>query len=399
MPRLSLWKPDRGKDYEFFDNRIREMFTIGGTGINIHKYLGADTDNIPVEGEEGYDATRPGYATQSETNIQDLLFLENRDRKYDPDVYQLRGIYNVADIDFDLTQFGLFLQNDTLFVSFHLNDMINSIGRKIINGDVFELPHLRDFYPLDSELPAALRRYYVVQDANNSAEGFSPTWYPHIWRVKCTPLVDSQEYKDIFDAKAKTSDDQDTTSTLKDLLSTYKKELEINTKIIEQAEEEVPKSGYDTTPFFVVPLEKDGTPVDPDEAETADNAGIKASSALVTVDEVPTTPASSGYTGHLVGDGLAPNGFPVTPGISFPTNPSVGDYVLRLDYKPNRLFRYDSNRWVKVEDAVRTNVTGGQGETQKDRFINNSNTYVDEQGVTRKNRQTLSDALLPEADD
>ena len=399
MPRLSLWKPDRGKDYEFFDNRIREMFTIGGTGINIHKYLGADTENIPVEGEAGFDATQPGYATQSETNIQDLLFLENRDRKYDPDVYQLRGIYNVADIDFDLTQFGLFLQNDTLFISFHLNDMIDSIGRKIINGDVFELPHLRDFYPLDSELPAALRRYYVVQDANNSAVGFSPTWYPHIWRVKCSPLVDSQEYKDIFDAKAKTSDGEDTTSTLKDLLSTYKKELEINTKIIEQAEQEVPKSGYDTTPFFVVPLENDGTPVDPDEAETADNAGIKASSELVTVDEVPTTPQSSGYTGHLVGDGLAPNGFPVTPAIQFPSNASVGDYVLRLDYKPNRLFRYNGNRWVKIEDAVRTNTTGVQGDTQKDRFINNSNTYVDEQGVTRKNKQLLSDALSPEADE
>ena len=404
MPRLSLWKPERNKDYEFFDNRIREMFTIGGTGINVHKYLGPDTENIPgLDGEgnpeEGYDYTRPGYATQSETNIQDLLFLENRDRKYDPDVYQLRGLYNVADIDFDLTQFGLFLQNDTLFISFHLNDMINLIGRKLMNGDVFELPHLRDFYPLDSELPAALRRYYVVQDANNSAEGFSPTWYPHVWRVKCTPLVDSQEYKDIFDEKAKTQDGQDTTSTLKDLLSTYKKELEINTKIIEQAEEEVPKSGYDTTPFFVVPLENDGTPVDPDEAETADNGSFKTDSELLTTDQVPATPAQSGYTGHLVGDGLAPNGFPVTPAIAFPTNPSVGDYVLRLDYKPNRLFRYDSNRWVKVEDAVRTSTTGGQGTTQKDRFINNSNTYVDEDGTTKKNRQTLSDALLPEADD
>ena len=91
MPRLSLWKPERNKDYEFFDNRIREMFTIGGTGINVHKYLGPDTANTPGldaggNPEDGYDATRPGYATQSETNIQDLLFLENRDRKYDPDV-------------------------------------------------------------------------------------------------------------------------------------------------------------------------------------------------------------------------------------------------------------------------------------------------------------------------
>ena len=353
MPRLSLWKPERNKDFTFFDNRIREMFTIGGTGINIHKYLGPDTAN-----NDGTDSTQPNYASQSATNIQDLLFLENRDRKYDSSIYQLRGIYNVSDIDFDLTQFGLFLQNDTLFISFHINDMINSIGRKLINGDVFELPHLRDFYPLDSALPAALRRYYVVQDASNSSEGFSPTWYPHVWRVKCTPLVDSQEYKDIFDDTAKKADGSDVTGTdnkLRDLLSTYKKELEINT-------------------------------------------GLKASSTLVTADEVPTTPLHNGYQGHLVGDGLAPNGFPVTPGIAFTHNPSVGDYVLRLDFTPNRLFRYDGARWVKVEDAVRTSTTGGLGTTQKDQFIENTKQYKDDANQTFNSRQTLSDALKPEAD-
>ena len=111
MPKLSMWKPERGQDYTFFDNRIREMFTVGGTGVNIHKFLGADTSNNPDT-----DATQPAYATQSEKNIQDLLFLENRDRKYDTSVYELRGIYNVADIDFDLTQFGfIFTKRYTVY--------------------------------------------------------------------------------------------------------------------------------------------------------------------------------------------------------------------------------------------------------------------------------------------
>ena len=39
---------------------------------------------------------------------QDLLFLEYRDRKYDQDIYTIRGVYNVQDIDFNLSQFGLF---------------------------------------------------------------------------------------------------------------------------------------------------------------------------------------------------------------------------------------------------------------------------------------------------
>ena len=41
MPRISLWKDGaHTNDYRFFDRRIKEMFTVGGTGINVHKYLG-----------------------------------------------------------------------------------------------------------------------------------------------------------------------------------------------------------------------------------------------------------------------------------------------------------------------------------------------------------------------
>jgi hypothetical protein len=71
--------------------------------------------------------------------IQDLLFLENRDRKYDTSVYTMRTIYRLNDNDFDLTQFGLFLTGDTMFAVFHLNDMIDNIGRKIIVGDVIRI--------------------------------------------------------------------------------------------------------------------------------------------------------------------------------------------------------------------------------------------------------------------
>ena len=106
MPRLSLYKPERGKDFEFLDRQILEMFTIGGTDLFVHKYLGPDNPD-----EADATADQPRYDAVKETNIQDLLFLENRDRKYDPDVYTMRGVYNVQDVDFDLSQFGLFLQN------------------------------------------------------------------------------------------------------------------------------------------------------------------------------------------------------------------------------------------------------------------------------------------------
>ena len=111
MPRLSLYKPEKGNDYKFLDRNISEMFQVGGTDIYLHKYLGPKN---PLEGESTAD--QPMYDAVKETNIQDLLFLENRDRKYDSSIFTLRGIYNVQDIDFNLSQFGLFIDQDTVFM-------------------------------------------------------------------------------------------------------------------------------------------------------------------------------------------------------------------------------------------------------------------------------------------
>jgi hypothetical protein len=346
MPRLSLYRPNKGNDYKFFDRRMSEMFTIGGTDVNIHKYLGPDT-------EGGGSATEPEYLNQSAKNIQDLLFLENRDRKYDPDVYTMRTIYRINDNDFDLTQFGLFLTGDTMFMVFHLNDMIETFGRKIMVGDVMELPHLKDYYPLDEDLPSALKRYYVVQDATKASEGFAPTWYPHLWRVKVAPLVDSQEYKDILDViSVDTDGDGVNDSSLSDLLSTYDKLIEINDAVITRAEVEVPESGYDASFIYTAPVDNHGYPGDP----------------------LTSTPTRT-VQGYLTGDGIPPNQNTVSAGISFPSEPDDGDFFLRLDYLPNRLFRFNGSRWVKVEDDVRADLSPGSNETQRSSFINNTENY------------------------
>jgi len=77
--------------------------------------------------------------------------------------------------------------------------------------------------------------------------------------------------------------------------------------------------------------------------------------------------------GYLTGDAFPPNGASVAAGIAFPTSPTVGDFFLRLDYVPNRLFRFDGRRWIKIEDGVRTNLTpGSQNQTLKSGFINNA---------------------------
>jgi hypothetical protein len=362
MPRLSLWRPNKGNDYKFFDRRISEMFTIGGTDVNLHKYLGP-ADNGFVSN------TEPGGTNI--TSIQDLLFLENRDRKYDPDVYTMRTIYRLNDNDFDLTQFGLFLTGDTLFAVFHLNDMIETIGRKIMVGDVMELPHLKDYHALDEGLPAALKRYYVVQDASRAAEGFAPTWYPHLWRVKLAPLVDSQEYKDVINNLTIDSDGDGVPDTsLGQLNSTLAKLLDINDAVVARAEKDVPASGYDTSFIYHNPINEHGYPGDPgalDASEITEDASESIHDA-----SAQTTTSSSKVQGYLTGDGELPNGGIVAAGIAFPVSPNQGDYYLRLDYIPNRLFRYDGRRWIKIEDAVRTSLTpGADNKTQRSGFVNN----------------------------
>lgn len=466
MPRLSLYRPEKGNDYKFIDKNIWEMFQVGGTDVFIHRYLGPQGSS----NQESATPTQPFYSSTNETQIQDLLFLENRDRKYDPDVYLLRGVYNVQDIDFNLSQFGLFLQNDTVFITFHINDTVEKLGRKLISGDVIELPHLKDDHALN-DLKFALKRFYVIEDVNRAAEGFSPTWYPHLYRAKCKPLVDSQEFKQILDEVVDREkfvgtynsltiyfpDDiilgpdgkkytvikevqgvappngtyYELADTLRDIMSTYEKEMQITQAVLNQAELDSPKSGPDTTKLYSLTKDNNGQPL----LVTSDETEIDASVELQATDEngnllyddngdpiyVGATASTVfesakrlGYDGIIYdGDGIPPNGAAFTAGIAFPINPVEGQFCLRKDYYPFRLFRFNGKRWAKVEDNVRMTLNNlgesdvGAGDrfegkdvrnTLKSSFINNTKQDIIN-GKTVKERQSLSKALKPEADE
>lgn len=456
MPRLSMWRENHSNDYKFFDRRISELFTVGGTGVLLHKYIGTNvssnaypvtsttssgstlhfanvaqfevgqtvsgvgiaantvirsfslanntvqlSSNVTSSVASGMpisiywlDATKPVYQNQSAVNIQDLLFLENRDRKYDTSVYSLRGVYTVNDNDFDLSQFGIFLSADTIIMTFQLNDTVAMLGRKIMSGDVLELMHKKDYYPLNADIPAVLKRYYVVQDVTFASEGFSQTWWPHLIRVKLTPLVDSQEYKDILN-NISAGDANNT--PISQVISTLSKLNEINDAVIRQAQIDVPKSGTNIDPLYNLPLNPDGSPGDP-TGQTADSLNLHVDSNFDYADTQAVTPDSN-IPAYLGGDGTAPDGWPVTAGTSFPTSPVVGDYALRTDYVPNRLFRYNGTRWVKIEDNVRTDLTPGpNNQTQRSIFVNDTSTYTNSEGQTLPTRQSLSKALTPKAD-
>ena len=301
MPRISLYRPQKTNDFRFIDRTISEQFTAGGIDLFIHKYLGPQDQGATAS------LSQPRYNSLDPMNIQDLLFLENRDRKYSDDIYRLRGHYQVQNLDFNLSQFGLFLNNDILFVTVHYNDMIETIGRKLMVGDVLEMPHLKDYHPLNDTIPTSLRRYYQVTDTNWASEGYSATWYPHLWRLKCEPLVDSQEFANILDKPQNTDNylgqwnsttqyqvgyvvsygdknytpkspgpvpigtpctdttywNLTTADSLKDIISRYNKNIEINEAMIAEASRLLPSNGYDRSQLYLVPTNADNEPAAP----------------------------------------------------------------------------------------------------------------------------------------
>ena len=617
MPRLSLYNPQKSNNYRYLDRVIKEQYQVGGTDLLVHKYLG------PANTGPSADLTQPQQVVPTATAIQDLMFLETRDRTYDPNVYRIRGHYQVSNLDFDLSQFGLFLNNDTIFITVHYNDMIDLIGRKLMVSDVFELPHLTDYHPLNDTLPVSLRRFYQVTDANFASEGYSQTWYPHLWRIKAEPLVDSQQFQDIMNVPTNTDNymgnydptkeyppgytvtyggkvytpvepgpvpagvyppdpaywKEDTDNpTLGGIISEYQKNIEINDAIIDEATRVVPQTGYRREQLYLVPTYLDGQPAPPvnvitsrlggpslgtgvistfsspsfsavsfgvritptsgamsragsrivlstgftlpdttdtgsgrvfgdsvltaqvgsaatgpygttdntystadqyikftvsaNEVAPASNtisliewsdelkAGLlirgtvyssngtaqsifKGSTRIVSVNALtktittnnPTTcrisagqalevsytftgtvssemdyradcdprfqfirrasPRSFGYiNGYMTGDGTAPNGEPVGHGVAFPAAPNVGDYFLRIDYLPQRLFRFSGTAWKEISQKVRTGKgLASDSQSQRASFVNNNVRTPTADGKSVPERQSLSQAL------
>ena len=554
MPRLSLYRPEKQNDYRFIDRTVAEMFTAGATDLYLHKYLG------PTNQGASADFTQPQYDALNPMNIQDLLFMENRDRTYEPNIIRLRGHYNVQNLDFDLSQFGLFLNNDILFITVHYNTMIDLVGRKLMVGDVLELPHLLDYNPLNDKIPTSLRRFYQVTDGNYASEGFSPTWYPHLWRIKCEPLVDSQEFSQILTEPINQDNylglwdatktypagytitfgdknyiakqdvpigitppdpaywELDPNQNLKDILGTYNRNIATNNAVLAEAARLLPKSGYDTTKLYIVPtygaesnkLNQPAPPIDivvvagegphaygtvvmmrspkyktaspairipkatlqsiwdmtadmssdpidafvqlslqslelPPEKIGSGSGAVEGDKVLTvhsmgpvtgpygtadntyaTADQNPeatgftgtepygpntmdyradcdpgyqfiarSSPRSFGYTaGYLTGSGEPPNGFPTGAGITFPSNPKLGDYFLRIDYLPQLLYRWDGKLWVRISENVRTE-TGLTSEDQSllSGFINNDNETRLTDGTLVPQKQPLSSIL------
>lgn len=329
MTKMKLWHNNKGKTYSFIDFHIKNYFNISGSVMNIHLYEGTYDDKGTF---------------LKDIKIQDVLLMETTDRKYSENVYPLRGVYQLEDVDFEMTQYGFYSAN-MIMMDFHLNDMIDRLGRKLAAGDVIEILHLRDDAVEGHE--GGINAFYVVQDGKRSAEGYDPNWLPHVFRIRMKKLTDSVEYQDIFD-------NDDSEDGLSNLLSQYDTILNNNNLIIDEAKSEVPfRESHD------------------DVVYDKRHDGEEVTDQYMDITQIPR-------------------------GVSFPVQPEEGDYFIRCDYKPNRMFIFKNGIWEMTDFKFFKEWTRGHEHT--DSYINNNN-VTENMGKTVTEKTYISKPIKPEVDE
>lgn len=275
MAQFRMWRDNKSNNYKYADRKIKSFFDISGTKMMIHKYIGTyDDRGNPVDG----------------VKIQDLLFMETRDRRYSPDIIEMMSIYEMSDDDFELSQFG-FMKTDTLYLDFHINEMVKRVGRKLSSGDVIELIHLRDDLLEGTE--GGYNAFFVVEEGRRPVAGYHANWLPHMWRVRVSKITDSPLYNDIIDNN--------------DFMGILDRLEESNDKVLEEATNDVPDEQANID--YVYDTRFDGQITPPND---------------LNLDDIPRD-------------------------TTFPMNAEDGDYIIRTDYNPNQLFQYVEGVWRIVQ--------------------------------------------------
>ena len=337
-------------DFKFLDSVCEEQFLISGVDIWLYAYEGPDGNKCST------DATKPDYRTLGSQidDIGNYVWMETPDRKYSVDAITLPMTYQEQDSTMDLMLPGLFLFN-TMDIALPYTLMLERVGRKIMEGDVIEMPHYRDDAQLD---PAKVtNRFYKVHDSFFAADGYSPIYTRHIWKLRLVPLTDSPEFKDILGSGK---------DSLSEALSTREKELGIMDLIIGQADAEVPYIHWDNEQVFT----NEDTHKGGNIVGTHDNARESQPPKVYTEWSEP----------------------------GFPTGIANDAWILKTEYSPPIFWQ------AKVDPKTglstwRQFVYGGRqpyvgpDQTQAD-FLNNRDSYVDHNGNKVDSKQSIHDVIV-----
>lgn len=182
-----MWKPNKSNDYKTIDRQIGERYRVGGVDMWLYTYAGAITGNST-------DITK-NNSSGALNELSDLVLGETPFRKYNIEAITLPVVYQIQEATPDLKLNGLFFF-ESMDITLHYNTMIQMVGRKILPGDVIELANLRDEDVMGKD--TGINRFFQVQDAFKTAEGYSATWLAHIYKIRVVPLTDSPEFSDLL---------------------------------------------------------------------------------------------------------------------------------------------------------------------------------------------------------
>jgi hypothetical protein len=267
------------------------------------------------------------YQATTLDDIQDPLFMENRDRDYAKSSIQLRVQYTPFDGISDLTKFNFQIADIYSFtVSFA--EMVRALGRPIIIGDVLDLPSEVQY---DHNLKP-VRKFLEVTDCTWAADGYTTAWKPIIFRFQAQQLIPGQEHRDILgtrDTQKYTIDDSDFFKGVGQIETASLTVTEANEA---EAVEAVPEKGTNVTEY----------------ASGTNRFG---------------QPGSYDGVGLYVEDGIPPDGQPYTTSVnSLPDVTGVQDGAFhRVEYPVHlnmaaRLYKFSAvkNKWLYVETDRRS---------------------------------------------
>jgi len=163
----------QNKDRALQKRMSYEHVSLSWKSANVYRYLGDYTKG----------------AGSSITDIQDNLFLENTDRRYDSNPVEINiHMDEMNESGFDLSKFGIIpILGDTQLFRIHVNSFDDiGMGRYVMVGDVFEIPFLQE------NGNAGNKTFFEVTDVDRKME------FEKFYVVVTTvPIKDSQEFKDI----------------------------------------------------------------------------------------------------------------------------------------------------------------------------------------------------------
>lgn len=126
-------------------------------------------------------------------DVQDPILLENRDRAYCRSSTFIKAQYDLLDVQTELAKFGINLPKTYTFtVSFA--QMVSALGRKIIVGDLLELPGEMQYD--HHNMP--VRQWLEVTDTSWATEGYTFDWRPQLYKFYAQPVLPSVEHREIL---------------------------------------------------------------------------------------------------------------------------------------------------------------------------------------------------------